>query len=132
MDRGAGLLGASSPALAQEACAPFRRIVAAAGETPPFTSLQRAIDGGETAVPGFPGKACRVAPDLEDWPDLSACVGATLVSEPPDPAPGRVRRDRERVYTLAGLRIAHGDYCTGCASVPWSAFRVSYEGARRR
>jgi hypothetical protein len=47
------LVALPAPAAAADVCAALNRIIASSRETPPFASVQRGLENGETFVRGF-------------------------------------------------------------------------------
>jgi hypothetical protein len=133
-------LPAPAAAASPNICGALNRLVAAARESPPFGSVRRALENGETVVPGFAASACRVAAEtdfscggmemgpgpFEDWPDQLACAGL-VPDEPAARPPQAIRRGWARTYRAPGLRIDYGMRCLGCAGPSFSRFIVTFD-----
>ena len=134
------LLALPAAASAQDLCADLNRIAAAARETPPFASLERALAAGQAVLPGFgcrvrsePGEARQLIcsrsmapPELAQAPMtalLRDCLGAEPVrAASPWSAPG---------FTTADLDILYDSHCDeGCHIGRIALLMVSARAAR--
>lgn len=138
----------SAPALAQEAqgmCAALDRIVTAAGEPVPFSSLAESSSNAEL-LPGFAHRDCNVTPgtgiscyrngapeSLEIDPfarSLRGCLGGTPVtSRSIHPS---ILRSRELVLVVSGVRFAAANGCSSqCRAGLLAYFDVTLENLPR-
>lgn len=125
-------LAAAETPVPPDPCPVFERLVAAAGETPAFSSIRRALAGGEAVVPGFEPGDCEVAGGafrcsnwgmgshgFPDWREPVSCPGLTALPRP--------RQHFRRAFAFAapgGLRIVYGVHCFQCAGPATAYFRI--------